>query len=70
MDQAIGLCYVAKKYILPDLVAKCLQFVHKHLCPEYTCRLLEFSKLIDDEHLTVIFKHVIFVRFIYFYILH
>lgn len=56
MDQAMGLYYVAQKYILPDLVAKCLQYVQKNLCAANTCKVLEFSKLCDDdEHLKVIF---------------
>ena len=53
MDQAMGLCYAAKKYILPDLVSKCLRYVQHSLSPEYTCRVLEFIKLFDDEKLKV-----------------
>jgi len=50
----MGLCYAAKKYILPDLVAECIQYVKDNLCPEYTIKVLEFSELFEDENLKVI----------------
>ncbi len=53
MDQAMGLCYAAKKYILPNLVAKCLQYMQMDLSLDYACRQLEFAKLFDDEILEV-----------------
>jgi len=53
MDQAMDLYYAAKKYILPGLVDICSSYMINNLCPEYTCRVLEFSKLADDEDLEV-----------------
>ena len=53
IDQATGLYCAAKKYILPDLVSKCVQYMENNLTPDYTCRLLELSKLFDEEILKV-----------------
>jgi len=53
VDQAMGLCYAAKKYILPNLVAKCLQYMQMDLSLDYACRQLEFAKLFDDEIIEV-----------------
>jgi len=61
MDQAMGLCYAAKKYILPDLVAKCAQYMMNNLGPEYTCRVLEFNNLFEDENLRVFFFSFLFI---------
>ncbi len=58
MDQAIDLCYAAKKYIFPNLVAKCVKYMVDNLTTAHIYRVLEFSILIDDEHLKV------FLRFI------
>jgi len=55
MDQAIGLCYAAKKYIVLDLVAKCVHYMLNNLTIADICRVLEFSNLIDDESLKVFF---------------
>jgi len=61
MDQAMGLCYAAQKYILPHLVAKCSRYMMMNLCPEYTCRVLEFTNIFEDENLkvfiTIFFKN-------------
>ena len=62
MDQAICLCYAAKKYILPDLVTKCAQYMLNNLSTVNVCRVLEFSKLIDDENLQVF----IFLTFLFY----
>lgn len=53
IDQALGLCYVAQKYMLPFLVQQCIQYMKDNLSAPCTCAVLEFSKLIDDEHLKV-----------------
>jgi len=53
MNQAMGLYYAAQKYILPEVVAKCVQYVKENLCPANICKVLEFSKLCDDEQLQV-----------------
>jgi len=53
MDQAMGLYYAAQKYILPDLVAKCKQYMKNNLCTAYACRVLKFTKLCDDDDLKV-----------------
>ncbi len=54
LDQAMCLCYAAQKYILPDLVAKCLQYMGNNLCPKYTLKVMEFTKLFEDKNLEVI----------------
>ncbi len=54
MDQAMGLWEAAQKYILPDLVEKCILYVKENLCPQYTIRVLEFIKLFEDESIKVI----------------
>ncbi len=53
VDQAMVLCYAAKKYILPDLLNICICYVKNKLSPEYTCRALEFVEFFDDEQLKV-----------------
>jgi len=53
MDQAMGLGYAAQKYIFPDLVAKCMQYIEDNLCPEYTLKVMEFTKLFEDKNLEV-----------------
>ena len=60
MDQAMGICYAAKKYILPDLVAKCFQYMMTNLGPEYSCRVLEFTNLFEDDNLKVLFVNKFF----------
>ena len=53
MDQALSLWQAAQKYILPHLVAKCIQYVKGKLSPEFTIRVLEFIKLFEDETVKV-----------------
>ena len=55
IDQALGLWEAAQKYILPDLLAKCIQYVKINLSPECTIRVLEFIKLFEDETVKVSF---------------
>lgn len=52
-DQAYELCYAAKKYMVPNLVEKCSQFMWKDLIPENVCRALEFANLYEDVLLKV-----------------
>ena len=54
MDQAMGLCYAAQKYILPDIiVVQCQQYIEHYLCPENTLKVLEFTKFFENESLKV-----------------
>lgn len=41
------LCYAGKKYMLPQLVRQCTQFIWKDLSPNNVCRAYEFAKLFD-----------------------
>lgn len=52
-DQACYLCYAAKKYMIPNLVEKCSQFMWKDLTPQNVCRALEFANLYEDARLKV-----------------
>jgi len=54
----MDLCYAAQKYILPDLVAKCLQYVKDVLCLENIFLVLEFIKLFEDASIKVILKYI------------
>jgi len=56
VDQAMGLCYAAQKYDLPDLVTECLQYVEDNLIPECTIKVLEFTNLFEDGNLKVNFN--------------
>jgi len=58
IDQAIELHYAARKYILPILVPKCVQYIQNNITPDHTCRVLEFSKLFDEDILKVKFKSI------------
>ena len=62
MDQAMGICYAAQKYILPHLVAKCVQYMMINLCPKYTCRVLEFTNLLEDGNLKVYYFPIINIQ--------
>ena len=59
IDQAIDLHYAARKYILPDLVSKCVQYIQNNITPDHTCRVFEFAKLFDEDILKVDFKLLI-----------
>lgn len=63
----MDLYYAAKKYILPELVDKCSDYMTIHLCPEYTCRILEFPNLFEDEDLKVFFIIINFKIIYIFY---
>lgn len=56
-DQACELCYAAKKYMIPNLVEKCSQFMWKDLIPQNVCRALEFANLYEDARLKVLQFH-------------
>lgn len=47
VDKAVELCYAGKKYMLPQLVRQCTQFIWKDLSPSNACRAYEFAKLFD-----------------------
>lgn len=50
-DKACELCYVAKKYLLPHVVAQCTHFLWADLSPKNACRAYEFAKLFDEPRL-------------------
>lgn len=50
-DKACELCYVAKKYLLPHVVAQCTHFLWADLSPKNACRAYEFAKLFDEPKL-------------------
>jgi len=58
MDQAMDLYYAAKKYILPGLVDQCSSYMRSNLCPENTCRVLEFTNFFEEENLKVFFINI------------
>lgn len=47
-DQACELCYAAKKYMLPDLVDKCTQYLWTNLFARNACKAYEFAKLFEE----------------------
>ena len=47
-DQACELCYAAKKYMLPDLVDKCTNYLYNNLQPRNACKAHEFAKLFEE----------------------
>lgn len=49
LDQACELCYVAKKYMLPQLLKTCMEFIWKDVDCETALRAYEFAKLFDDS---------------------
>lgn len=51
VDKACGLCYVAKKYMLPHVVETCTNFIFKDLRPTNACRAYEFAKLFEEPRL-------------------
>ena len=53
-DQACELSYAAKKYMVSNLVKKCLQFMQNDLIPENACRALEYANLYEDTTLKVL----------------
>lgn len=68
MDQAMGLYYAAKKYIMPELVDMCSKYMKDNLCPKNACRVLEFTNLFDDdEDLEVFFIIINFKTIDMFY---
>lgn len=51
MEKACELCYVAKKYMLPHVVAKCTQFLWTDLSAKNVCRAFEFANLFEEPRL-------------------
>lgn len=47
-DQACELCYAAKKYMLPDLVDKCTEYLWSNLFARNACKAYEFAKLFEE----------------------
>lgn len=51
MDKACELCYVAKKYMLPYVVAQCTQYLWSDLRAKNVCRAYEFAILFEEANL-------------------
>lgn len=51
VDKACALCYVAKKYMVPQVVESCTNFIFKDLRPANACRAYEFAKLFEEPRL-------------------
>jgi len=58
-ELACDVCYAAKKYMLPDLVEECTQFLWRDLYPRNACRALEFARLFEEPVLLEKALHVI-----------
>ena len=50
-DTALPLIYAAKKYMIPSLVQKCVEYLEDMLSSENVCSILEQSLLFDEDHL-------------------
>ena len=53
------ICYAANKYMLPDLVEECTQFLWRDVNYQNACRALEFAGLFDEPVLKEKALHVI-----------
>ena len=60
----MDLCYAAQKYKLPNLVAKCIEYIMSILHPHYTCKVLEYANLFEDENLKVYELYIIAIFYI------
>uniref|UniRef100_T1J816 BTB domain-containing protein n=1 Tax=Strigamia maritima TaxID=126957 RepID=T1J816_STRMM len=47
VDKAVDVCYAAKKYLLPQLVRECTQYIWKDMSANNVCKAYEFAKLFD-----------------------
>lgn len=50
-ENTFDLCFLAKKYLLPELEERCIQTLLSKVEIENVCRLYEFSKTIDEPRL-------------------
>ena len=55
-DQACELSYAANKYVVSDLLEKCLHFMGKDLIPENVYRALKYANLYKDTTLKVLWN--------------
>ena len=53
------ICYAANKYMLPDLVEECTQFLWRDVNHKNACRALEFARLFEEPVLLEKALHVI-----------
>ena len=47
-DEACEICYAAKKYLIPQLVENCTQYLWRDLKPRNACRAYEFGRLFEE----------------------
>lgn len=50
-DQACELCYIANKYMMPNLLKHCTSYIWKDVNYTNACRGYEFAKLFDQHQL-------------------
>lgn len=48
MEDAIGVLYLAKKYMLTPLVDGTTRYIAEHLTPENVCLFLDCTDILDD----------------------
>ena len=53
------ICYAANKYMLPDLVEECTQYLWRDVSHKNACRALEFARLFEEPVLLEKALHVI-----------
>ncbi|KAF6214489.1 hypothetical protein GE061_009232 [Apolygus lucorum] len=58
-DQACELCYVANKYMMPNLLKNCTAYIWQDVNVSNACRGYEFAKLFDQHNLMVKCKKII-----------
>ncbi|XP_037824639.1 BTB/POZ domain-containing protein 6-A-like [Lucilia sericata] len=51
VDLALQLYYAAKKYLLKQLMEKCIVFLSANLNPQNVCQIFEFSEFFDEPSL-------------------
>lgn len=58
-DQACELCYIANKYMMPNLLKHCTSYIWKDVNYTNACRGYEFAKLFDQHQLMEKCKKII-----------
>ena len=63
-EMVCDICYAANKYMLPDLVEECTQYLWRDVNHKNACRALEFARLFEEPVLLEKALHVITHQFI------
>lgn len=51
VEDAMLTAYAAKKYLLPQLLRECLNYIEKNIAPSSACAVYEFAQVLNSQQL-------------------